>query len=183
MLALFASAASAGTADYKVAERYRFNLGGDVGQYTDWERQDLARFDGLVTTFRFGKVYGKKSDKWDSIGRINLHGPGEGDGRAMISIIFLVDRKTHGVTPIVSDSITGQKGRLDVTAEGDKPITFSAFKVADADKMLLKVNDTSVTIPSTFEIRSVSVIGSGVDLGVEKFELVHRQPAEAGKGE
>src|SRR5690348_9213640 len=47
-------------AQFTPGERYRFDLGGEAGEYSEWERSGLAHFDGIATTIRVKAVKGRR---------------------------------------------------------------------------------------------------------------------------
>ncbi len=151
-----------------VTEQYRLNIGGDVGTYTDWERLGLTGFLGLETTAYIDVVYGKKSDKWDSIGRINLSGQKDGKSRRL-SFFFYVDRETKKV--IVKHQIDdGQMMALDIPFELKKGIPMSmAWKAPGL--LEVKTGEAIYEVACDFDVTSVRALGSGVDVRFEPLVL------------
>jgi len=159
--------------EFEPAERYRFALGGESGQYTDAERDGIEHFDGLSTTITIEKVYGKPSDKWASIARINLFGPGEGENRKLVSVILTADRKTHHVTtdykPNKDKYVALQK---DLSIE--KAIDLKIL-AASPGKLLVVLDGDAFEVDCDLDIKGVSLTGSGVDVRFEPFALLRRK--------
>ena len=161
--------ASAQSAGRIVSEHYRLNLGGEAGTFTDWERTDLTGFSGLSTTLHIDAVYGKKSEKWDSIGRIDLLGAEHDGQQRQLSFLFYVDRNTKKVTAMhrMDD---GQSTRLDLSFELKQAIPFSIRK-KPGGMLEVKTGDAIYEIACDFEIAAVHVLGSGVDVRYEPLVL------------
>ena len=151
-----------------VSEQYRLNIGGDVGTYTDWERMALTGFLGLETTVYIDTVYGKKSDKWDSIGRINLTGEKGGKSRRL-SFLFYVDRGTKKIT-VKHQMDDGQVMALDIPFELKQAIPMSmAWKAPGL--LEVKTGEATYEVACDFDVASVRALGSGVDVRFEPFVL------------
>jgi hypothetical protein len=158
---------------YEAKEHYRFNLGGDSGQYTDWERLDLDGFDGIAGTVRIDKVYGKPSDKWGSIARVAMFGAGEEKERPMFSLMFYVDRKTSTIVPIITHGKNAKEEAFDLKFEVGRPIEFTILATSPG-KLLFGFGKQSFEVPYDFEIKALRVVGSGVDVKFEPFNLLRR---------
>ncbi|HEX7916082.1 hypothetical protein [Rudaea sp.] len=158
---------------YEAKEHYRFNLGGDSGQYTDWERLDLDGFDGIAATVQIDKVYGKPTDKWGSIARIAMFGTGTEKERPMFSLMFYVDRKTNTVVPIITHGKNAKEEAFDLKFEVGKPIEFTILPTSPG-KLLFGFGKQTFEVPYDFEIKALKVVGSGVDVKFEPFNLLRR---------
>jgi len=164
---------TASTQTYQAKEHYRFNLGGASGQYTDWERSDLDGFEGLTATINIEKTYGKPSDKWASIARINLFGPGSGNERPVWSFIVTADRKDgHAEAAIKRDK--DQQEAFDTKLAVGKPFTVNIVPQG-AGKLLVVIDKATYEVPCDFDVKGLSVIGSGVDVKFEPFNLLKRK--------
>lgn len=166
-------AGSQRVAELKVSERYRFNLGGESGSYTDWERYDLPRFDGLYAKIQFEKIYGKTKDKWASIARINLLGAGESKDQKKLSILLEVNRKDHKPTAMIKRTKGADSETFDVDLAADQPIEISVTALTP-DNLLLTFNGRQYEIAHDFEIHGISVIASGADVKFEPFNLMRQ---------
>jgi hypothetical protein len=153
----------------EVSEQYRLNLGGEAGYFTDWERMGLTGFRGLTATVYIDEVYGKKTDKWDSIARINLLGAGNASDRRRLSFFFFVDRATRRVTA-QHRMDEGRTMRLDAPFALKQSIPFSIERKS-ADILEVSTGDAVYEIPCDFEVAAVQVVGSGVDVRFESFVL------------
>jgi len=162
------SAAAAGAAP---AERYRFNLGGPSGEFTNWERQDLARFDGLRTTIRIDQLRGKPSDKWAALTRVNLFGAGDDKERPMLSLLLHYDRKTHRPLALIQQGRNAEQARFDVDLPPDQPVTITIVPGASGE-LAVSFNANTFKVPCDFEVKSISVVASGADAHFEPFELL-----------
>lgn len=158
---------------YTVKEHYRFNLGGESGQYTDWERYDLDAFDGLSTTISIDKTYGKPTDKWASLARINLFGPGEGKDRPILSLMFEVDRKDNHAVASIYRGKDKPREAFDAPLAAGKPIKVSMLRNAPG-KLQVSLDKASYEIPCEFEVKGIAMIGSGLDVKFEPFNLLKR---------
>lgn len=172
-----ASAHPPGTLKFTPIELYKFNLGGESGQYTDWERLQIARFDGLATTMEIKEVKGKPKDKWASIARINLYGEGEGKLRKMLSLTFTADRKSKKIEADLWRGGDTPRHPIDVELSAGKPIQLSVLVTA-ADELTLQIDDLNATVGNDFEVRAIQVIGSGVDVTFSPFNLLQKSPAD-----
>lgn len=137
-------------ADFEPAERYRFALGGESGQYTNAERNGLDHFDGLSTTIHIDDVKGKPGDKWSSLARINLFCPGAGKDRKLVSLFFVIDRTTHRISTEYERSKDSPRMALQKVLSIEKPI-------------------------EVVDIKGVSAVGSGVDVLFEPFVMLRRK--------
>ena len=153
----------------EVTEQYRLNLGGQAGYFTDWERTGLTGFSGLTATVYVDEVYGKKSDKWDSIGRINLLGAGNASDQRRLSFFFYVDRATKRVTS-KHRMDDGQMMQLDVPFALKQAIPFSIERKS-AGLLEVSTGDAVYEVLCDFEVAAVQVVGSGVDVRFEPFVL------------
>jgi hypothetical protein len=153
----------------EVSEEYRLNLGGEAGYFTDWERMGLIGFSGLTATVYVDDVYGEKTEKWDSIGRINLLGAGNANDRRRLSFFFHVDRGTRRVTSQYRMD-EGQTMRLDVPFRIKEAIPFS---IKRKSTQILEVSAGGIVyeVPCDFEVAAVQVVGSGVHVRFEPFVL------------
>jgi hypothetical protein len=158
---------------YEAKEHYRFNLGGHSGMYTDWERTDLDGFDGLTTTIKVEKTYGEPADKWASIARINLFGPGEGEHRPSLSFIFSADRKDRHIEATIMRAIDKPRERFDATLAVGKAFNVSIVPHGTG-KLLVQIDNAKFEVPVDFDVKGLSVIGSGVDVKFEPFNLLKR---------
>lgn len=152
-----------------VSEQYRLNLGGEVGTFTDWERTDLSGFSGLSTTVYVDVVYGKKSDKWNSVGRINLLGAERDGKRRILSFYFYVDRATKQVTA-KHQMDDGQLNFIDLPFALKQAIPFSIEKKSPG-MLEVTTGDAIYEVECDFEVAAVQAIGSGVDVRFEPFVL------------
>jgi hypothetical protein len=167
--------AAAPTPTYEAKEHYRFNLGGDSGMYTDWERMDLDGFDGLTTTVSIEKTYGKPGDKWASIARIMLFGAGDDQNRPQLSFTFVADRKNGQIEASIMRSKDTREA-FDAKLAVGKPFTVSIVPQG-AGKLLVAIDKATYEVPSDLDVKAVRVIGSGVDVKFEPFNLLkHASP-------
>jgi hypothetical protein len=158
---------------YEAKEHYRFNLGGESGQYTDWERTDLDAFDGVATTIEIRKVYGKPTDKWSSLARINLFGPGEGKDRPMLSLLIEVDRKDNHADASIFRSKDKPREGFDAKLFVGKPFTLTIVRNAPG-KLLVSLDKASYEVPCEFDVKGIGAVGSGVDVKFEPFNILKR---------
>jgi len=158
---------------YQAKEHYRFNLGGDSGFYTDWERLDLDGFDGLATTIKIVKAYGKPSDKWSSLARINLFGPGVGNDRALLSLMILVDRKDNQAAPLIYRSKDKPRESFDINLPVGKPFDVTIVRNAPGT-LLFSFDKATFEVPCDFDVKGISAAGSGIDVKFEPFNLLKR---------
>jgi len=158
---------------YEARERYRFNLGGPSGEFTDWERYDLSSFGGLATTVKIDKVHGKPGDKWSAMGRISLVGAGEKSQRQRISLVLYADRSNSRITPLIE--LPGEKAaqKFDAQFEVGKPIVLSIVP-GSSGKLVYSLDGHTYVVPCNFEIKSISIVGSGVDISFDAFSLMRR---------
>jgi hypothetical protein len=159
---------------FAISERYRANLGGESGEYTDWERMDIDRFDGLATTIHFDAIRGKARDKWSSLARINLFGGGAKDVRPLVSVILAVDRKTHDVLPSLYRGKQEKSETFDISLSADKSIDLKIFHI-DQHSLLVIMNEATFDVPVDFDIKAVSVIGSGADVRFEPLDFLRKK--------
>jgi hypothetical protein len=169
-----APAATASWSDYEPAERYRFALGGDSGQYTDAERDGLEHFDGLGTSIHIDGIKGKPDDKWAASARINLYGPGEGSDRKFVSLIFLVDRKTHHISPEYQRGKDTPRSVLQKDLSTDKAIDLVII-AASPGKLRIGIDGDAFDVDCDLDIKGFSLMGSGMDVRFEPFALLHRK--------
>jgi hypothetical protein len=160
-------------AQFTPAERYRFNLGGESGQYTDWEREDLAHFDGLSTTIHFTAVKGRPSDKWASIARINLFGAGERETRKQVSIILTVDRKTKQVSPALWRGKDRPRPEFEVALSSDEAVDMKILTDTPG-QLTISFGESIFRVDSDFDIKAIGVLGSGLDARFDPFVLLRR---------
>lgn len=157
-------------ADERVrTEEYALNLGGDAGSFTDFQRVGIKGFRGLETQVIVDAVYGKKSDRWDSIGRINLETTDGAAQKHMLSFFFYVDRTTRRVT--VKHRIDdGELMVVDLTYPLKEPIPFS---VAWKSPGVLAVSSGGAMydVDCGFDVARIRVVGSGVDVRFAPFVL------------
>lgn len=170
-----AKSATAPSADvrFEAKEHYRFNLGGPSGEYTDWERSDLDGFEGLATTVTIDKTYGKPGDKWAAIGKIRLLGAGDEKTRRVLALTLYADRKTLHVTPLISLGSGKEDERFDVQYEVGKPINLTILPMS-AGKLVFSFDGHGYEVPCDFEIKGIAVVGSGVDIKFDPFNLMRR---------
>ena len=166
-----------GTLKFSPIEFYTFNLGGESGQYTDWEKLQISRFDGLATTIDIQEIKGKPKDKWASIARINLYGEGEKNARKMLSLIFTGDRKTRKIRAELWRGGDTPRHPIDVELSEGKPINLSLVATA-TNEFLLSIDDLTATIENEFEVKSIQAIGSGVDVKFSPFNLLEKSTSE-----
>ena len=165
-----------GTLKFSPVEFYKFNLGGESGQYTDWEKQQIAGFEGLSTTIEVKETKGKPKDKWASIARINFYGAGDGKSRKMLSLTFTADRKSQKIAAELWRGGDTPRHPIDVSLTVGKPINFSLVVTAP-DECLLSIDDLTSTIKSEFDVKAIQVIGSGLDVTFSSFNLLRKSPA------
>lgn len=158
---------------YEAKEHYRFNLGGDSGFFTDWEKMDLDRFDGLATTIKIEKAYGKPSDKWASLARINLYGPGAGKDRELLSLIVEVDRKDNKAEPSIYRGKDMPREGFGIKFPVGQPFDVTIIRNAPG-KLLFSFDKATFEIPCNFDVKAISAVGSGVDVKFEPFNLLKR---------
>ena len=166
-----------GTLKFTPVEFYKFNLGGDSGQYTNWEKLQIAQFDGLATTFEITEIKGKPKDKWASIARVILFGEGEGKSRKMLSVTFTADRKSKEIGAEISRGADSPHHPVDVNLSAGKSIKLSVLVTAPGE-LTIQVDDLSATIESEFEVKAISVIGSGLDVAFSSFDLLQKAHAK-----
>lgn len=143
--------------------------GGDAGSFTDFQRVGIKGFRGLETQVIVDAVYGKKSDRWDSIGRINLETAEGAAQKHMLSFFFYVDRTTRRVT--VKHRIDdGELMVVDLTYPLKEPIPFS---VAWKSPGVLAVSSGGAMydVDCWFDVARIRVVGSGVDVRFAPFVL------------
>jgi hypothetical protein len=168
-----AGAVDAQSQRYEAKEHYRFNLGGDSGFYTDWERLDLDGFDGLTTTIKIEKAYGQPSDKWASLARINLYGPGLGKDRALLSLVVEVDRKDNHADPSIYRSKDKPREGFNIKLPVGKAFDVTIVRNAPG-KLLVSFDKATFEVPCDFDVRAISAAGSGIDVRFEPFNLLKR---------
>ena len=171
------AAAATAPARFEVAERLRMNLGGDSGQYTNWARDDLARFDGFSTTVRIDDIHGKPGDKWAASARINLLGAGEGESRARVSLVFMVDRKTRQLSAAWSAGKDLPWKAFDVALSMQKPIEVKVVPDAPG-KLHVEIGESIFTVDDDVDIKAIEVSGSGLDVSFVPFLLLRRVDAQ-----
>ena len=164
--------AVAPTPMFQAKEHYRFNLGGESGMYTDWERMDLDGFDGLTTTLNIEKTYGKPGDKWASIARIILFGAGDDKERPQLSFTFVADRKNGQVEASIMRT-KDTREPFDAKLAVGKSFTVSIVPQGTG-KLLVAIDKATYEVPSDLDVKAVRVIGSGVDVKFEPFNLLKR---------
>ncbi|HEU4662795.1 MAG TPA: hypothetical protein VFS55_02060 [Dokdonella sp.] len=162
-------------AQFTPSERYRFNLGGDAGQYSEWERTGLARFDGLATTIRVKAVKGRRGAKWASIARIDLYGARDDGRRPQLSIILAVDRATQRVSPELWRGADLPRTPFKVDLPPGEPVDLKILTDTPG-QLTIAFGETIFRIENHFEIRSVGVLASGVAARFEPFALLQRMP-------
>jgi len=162
------------TTTYQAKERYRFNLGGPSGEYTDWERYDLEAFEGLTATINIEKTYGKPTDKWASSARINLFGPGTGKDRPVWSFVAIADRKDGHIEATIKRGVDKQPEGFEVKLAVGKPFTVNIVPQG-AGKLIVVIDKATFEVPCDFEIKGLSALGSGVDVKFEPFNLLKRK--------
>ncbi|MBA8882311.1 hypothetical protein [Dokdonella fugitiva] len=163
-------------AQFTPGERYRFRLGGEAGEYSEWERRDLAHFDGLATTIRVKAAKGRRSAKWASIARIDLYGAGEDGQRREKSIILSIDRTTQQVSPQLWRGKDLPRAPFNVDLPRGEPIDLKILTDTPG-QLTIAFGETIFRIEDDFEIRSIGVLASGVDVRFDPFVLLHRLPA------
>lgn len=161
-------------ADFEPAERYRFALGGESGQYTNAERDGLDHFDGLSTTIHVDEVKGKPGDKWSSLARINLFGPGEGKDRKLVSLFFFIDRTTHRISTEYQRSKDFPRMALQKELSIAKPIEVVILATTPG-KLRIGLDGDAFDVDCDLDIKGVSAIGSGVDVLFEPFVMLRRK--------
>ncbi len=172
--------APAGAADFELAqasrvERHRMNLGGASGQYTDWERNNIANFAGLRTSIDIQKTHGRPRDKWAAIARVNLHGAKDAAGDSdMLSVVLRADRRSGGLTAIVHHFDAAQPVRLEFDGRVGQAVELS-MRMRAVDQLELELDQSRfmVELPTGFRVGSIAVIGSGVDVRFEPFDILY----------
>lgn len=164
-------------AQFTPGERYRFELGGEAGQYSEWERTGLARFDGIATTIRIKAVKGRRSERWASIARIDLFGAGDGAQRRQLSIILSVDRTTQRISPQLWRGTNVARVPFKVDLPRGEPIDLKILTDTPG-QLTVAFGETIFRIEDDFGIRSVGVLASGVDVRFDPFALLQRMPAD-----
>jgi hypothetical protein len=162
---------------YEAKEHYRFNLGGPSGQYTDWERYDLDRFEGLTTTITIDKTYGKPSDKWASMARIIFFGPGTDKDRRRLSLLIVADRKDGSVEAAIDRGKDKPHEAFDARMAVGKQIAVTIVPLAPG-KLLVSIDKANYEVPYDLDIRGIGVVGSGVDVKFEPFNLLKRKTTQ-----
>jgi len=162
---------------YEAKEHYRFNLGGPSGEYTDWERSDLARFEGLATTITIDKTYGKPSDKWASMARIIFFGPGSDKDRPRLSLLIVANRKDNSVEVSIDRGKDKPHEAFDAKLAVGKPFSVTVVPYGPG-KLLVSIERTSYQVPYDLDIKGIGVVGSGVDVKFEPFNLLKRVTQE-----
>ncbi|HEY6939919.1 hypothetical protein [Dokdonella sp.] len=163
-------------AQFTPAERYRFDLGGEAGQYSEWERTGLPRFDGLATTIRVKAAKGKRSGKWASIARIDLYGARDEGRRRQLSIILAVDRATQRVSPELWRGADLPRAPFKVDLPLGEPVDLKILTDTPG-QLTIAFGETIFRIEDDFQIRSIGVLASGVDARFDPFALLQRLPA------
>ena len=161
-------------ADFEPIERYRFALGGESGQYTNAERVGLDHFDGLSTTIHIDEVKGNPGDKWSSLARINLFGPGEGKDRKLVSLFFVIDRTTHRISTEYQRSKDFPRMALQKELSIEKPIEVVILATTPG-KLRIDLDGDAFDVDCDLEIKGVSAVGSGVDVLFEPFVMLRRK--------
>lgn len=124
LLACIAGVQAQSLAEARVrSEEYVLTLDGDVGNFTAFRRDGITGFRGIETTATVDAVYGKKSDKWDSIGRINLETAKGATQPRRLSFFFRVDRVTKRVN-VRHQVDDGPMQVVDLTYALKQPIPF-----------------------------------------------------------
>lgn len=164
-------------AQFTPAERYRFDLGGEAGQYSEWERAGLARFDGLATTIRVRAAKGRRSEKWASIARVDLFGAGDPAARRQLSIILSVDRASGLVSPQLWRGTDLPRAPFKVDLPRGEPVDLKILTDTPG-QLTIAFGETIFRIEDDFEITSIGVLASGVDVHFEPFVLLRRVPAD-----
>jgi hypothetical protein len=172
-----ASEQSPETLKFTPLELYKFNLGGESGQYTDWEKLQIHKFDGLSTTIEIKEVKGKPKDKWASIARISMYGEGDEKSRGILSLTFKADRKTGKIEADLWRGGDTPHHPIDVDLVVGKPIQLFVLVTA-TDEFTLQIDDFTSTIESKFEVKAIRVIGSGVDVTFSPFNLLGKSIAQ-----
>lgn len=162
-------------AQFTPGERYRFSLGGEAGEYSEWDRSDLAHFDGIATTIRVKAAKGRRSGKWASIARIDLYGQGDAGQRHRKSIILSVDRTTQRVSPQLWRGQDLPRAPFNVDLPRGEPIDLKILTDTPG-QLTIAFGETIFRIEDDFAIRSVGVLASGVDVRFEPFVLLQRLP-------
>ena len=156
-------------------ERYRMVLGAPVGRFNDWEKLEVSRFYGLVTTVRIAKIDGKPGDAWASVARVNLIGPGDEKSRPVLALVLQFDRKTHKPMAYFTRSGDDKTYGFKADLPADQPIQVRAVANRPG-KMIVGLNDFRFEIDLPFEVAGVSAVASGLDAAFEPFELMRRAP-------
>ena len=164
-------------AQFTPAERYRFDLGGEAGQYSEWERTGLAHFDGIATTIFVKAAKGRRSEKWASIARIDLYGAGDTGARRQLSIILSVDRATELVTPQLWRGKDLPRAPFKVDLPRGEPVALKILTDTPG-QLTIAFGETIFRIEDDFEIKAVGVLASGVDVRFDPFVLLNRIPAQ-----
>ncbi|HJT98513.1 MAG TPA: hypothetical protein VJ696_09380, partial [Rhodanobacteraceae bacterium] len=113
-------------------------------------------------------------DKWASIARINLYGPGEGEHRTRASVILTADRKTHHVTPDFMPPGSDKHVLLNKELSTDKAIDLKIL-AASPGKLLVVLDGDAFEVDCDLDVKAFSVVGSGVDVRFEPFALLRRK--------
>ncbi|MBX3697749.1 MAG: hypothetical protein R3F08_12445 [Dokdonella sp.] len=156
-------------------EFYSFELGGESGQYTAWEKRQISKFEGLSTTIDIQDVKGKPKDRWASIARINLYGEGDEKQRKVLSLTFTADRSTRRVEADIWRG--GDTPHLPIGAElkVGKPISFGLYAIAASELALMIDGQTlGTTVKCEFDVKSIRIIGSGMDVRFSPFNLMKK---------
>ena len=164
-------------AQFTPGERYRFRLGGEAGEYSEWERSGLVRFDGLATTIRVKAVKGRRSGQWASIARIDLYGPGDAGQRPQKSVILSVDRTTQQVAPQLWRGKDLPRAPFNVDLPRGEPVDLKILTDTPG-QLTIAFGETIFRIEDDFEIKAVGVLASGVDVRFDPFVLLNRIPAQ-----
>lgn len=169
LLAAFA-ASPAGSASQPAAsheDRYRFNLGGQSGYFTDAEIYGIKGFRAVRTTIKVSEVHGKPRDKWAALVRINLLGVDAGGDRPMFSLVLQYDRKTRIPTAIVHRP-SAKPGAIDIDLLGGVPIDLE-LETTGPGVVRVSFGDEHADVPIGFDVHDVQVVASGVDALLDPF--------------
>jgi hypothetical protein len=158
---------------YRAIERQRFNLGAESGSYTDWYRYDLAPFAGFATVLEIPVIHGKSRDKWAAVAKIRFIAGGEGK-QPSIALAFQADRKTERIHGLFQNGDEVSRFEIDFARKERVPIQVLQ---KTAGNLTVTIGNRSIEIPVPFEIDSLSLVGSGLDVTFSPFVLLTKAGA------
>ena len=158
---------------YRAIERQKFNLGAESGSYTDWYRYDLAPFHGFATMLEIPAIHGKVRDKWAAVAKIRFIAKGEGKQPA-IALAFQADRKTERIHVLFQNGDDVSRFEIDFALKERVPIRVLQKTTGS---LTANIGDRLIEIPVSFEIDSLSLVGSGLDVSFSPFVLLTKAGA------